>query len=84
MYCYDVLNDYILEILAAMLDEAIADLQRHPTHWTKLEACIYSFQSVAEHFEGIGSRTWVNWQLAIGKQVKITKYCYNDPNILSY
>ncbi|EDX12495.1 GD20201 [Drosophila simulans] len=52
MYCYDVLNDYILEILAAMLDEAIADLQRHPTHWTKLEACIYSFQSVAEHFGG--------------------------------
>ncbi|XP_016949181.1 importin-13 [Drosophila biarmipes] len=56
MYCYDVLNDYILEILAAMLDEAIADLQRHPTHWTKLEACIYSFQSVAEHFGGEESR----------------------------
>jgi len=56
MYCYDVLNDYILEILAAMLDEAIADLQRHRTHWTKLEACIYSFQSVAEHFGGEESR----------------------------
>ncbi|EDW67091.1 importin-13 [Drosophila virilis] len=56
MYCYDVLDDYILEILAAMLDEAIAELQTHPTHWTKLEACIYSFQSVAEHFGGEESR----------------------------
>ncbi|XP_020815162.1 importin-13-like isoform X2 [Drosophila serrata] len=56
MSCYDVLHGYILEILAAMLDEAIADLQRHPTHWTKLEACIYSFQSVADHFGGEESR----------------------------
>lgn len=56
MYCYDVLGDYILEILAAMLDEAIVELQTHPTHWTKLEACIYSFQSVAEHFGGEESR----------------------------
>ncbi|XP_034486188.1 importin-13 [Drosophila innubila] len=56
MYCYDVLHDYILEILAAMLDEAIGDLQTHPTHWTKLEACIYSFQSVAEHFGGEENR----------------------------
>ncbi|XP_001359959.2 importin-13 [Drosophila pseudoobscura] len=56
MYCYDVLHDYILVILSAMLDEAIADMQRHPTHWTKLEACIYSFQSVAEHFTNDTSR----------------------------
>ncbi|XP_068155353.1 importin-13 [Drosophila tropicalis] len=56
MYCYDVLHDYILEILAAMLDEAIAELQTNPTQWTKLEACIFSFQSVAEHFSGDESR----------------------------
>lgn len=56
MYCYDVLHDYILEILTSMLDEAIAELQTNPTHWTKLEACIYSFQSVAEHFSGEESR----------------------------
>ncbi|KAH8295021.1 hypothetical protein KR018_005942 [Drosophila ironensis] len=56
MYCYDVLHGYILEILAAMLDDALADLQRHPTHWTKLEACIFAFQSVAEHFGGEESR----------------------------
>jgi len=33
--------------------------------------------------EGIGSLIWINWQLAIGKQVKKTKYCINDPNIFS-
>ncbi|XP_054092172.1 importin-13 isoform X2 [Zeugodacus cucurbitae] len=52
MYCYDVLHEYILDILAAVLDETIAELQNNPTQWTKLEACIYSFQSVAEHFAG--------------------------------
>ncbi|KAH8382844.1 hypothetical protein KR009_005580 [Drosophila setifemur] len=56
MYCYDVLHDYILVVLASKLDEALADLQVNPTHWTKLEACIYSFQSVAEHFGGDESR----------------------------
>ncbi|XP_054731579.1 importin-13 isoform X2 [Anastrepha obliqua] len=50
MYCYDVLHEYILDILATVLDEIIAELQTNPTQWTKLEACIYSFQSVAEHF----------------------------------
>ena len=52
MYCYDVLHDYILDILAAVLDETIALMQTQPSQWTKLEACIYSFQSVAEHFGG--------------------------------
>ncbi|XP_065354856.1 importin-13 [Calliphora vicina] len=52
MYCYDVLHDHILDILSAVLDETIAQLQTNPTQWTKLEACIYSFQSVAEHFDG--------------------------------
>ncbi|ALC46488.1 cdm [Drosophila busckii] len=56
MYCYDVLQDFILVVLGNMLDEAIVELQQHPTHWTKLEACIYSFQSVAEHFNGEESR----------------------------
>ncbi|XP_011208225.2 importin-13 isoform X1 [Bactrocera dorsalis] len=52
MYCYDVLHEYILDILATVLDETIAEMQNNPTQWTKLEACIYSFQSVAEHFAG--------------------------------
>ncbi|XP_073817967.1 importin-13-like protein cdm [Musca autumnalis] len=52
MYCYDVLHDQILDILSAVLDETIAQLHSNPNQWTKLEACIYSFQSVAEHFDG--------------------------------
>lgn len=56
MYCYDVLHDYILDILAAVLDETIAEIQANPTHWTKLEACIYAFHSVAEHFGGMESK----------------------------
>ncbi|XP_030373790.1 importin-13 [Scaptodrosophila lebanonensis] len=56
MCCYDVLHDYILEILAQMLDEAISELQTNPTRWTKLEACIFAFQSVAEHFGGEESK----------------------------
>lgn len=52
MYCYDVLHNHILDILSDVLDETIAQLQTNPTQWTKLEACIYSFQSVSEHFDG--------------------------------
>uniref|UniRef100_A0A1B0G997 Importin-13 n=1 Tax=Glossina morsitans morsitans TaxID=37546 RepID=A0A1B0G997_GLOMM len=52
MYCYEVLRNDILDILSTVLDETIAQLQTNPTLWTKLEACIYAFQSVAEHFDG--------------------------------
>ncbi|XP_037947984.1 importin-13 [Teleopsis dalmanni] len=52
IYCYDVLHHYILDILAAVLDETLGEMQNNPTQWTKLEACIFSFQSVAEHFGG--------------------------------
>uniref|UniRef100_W8B5B8 Importin-13 n=1 Tax=Ceratitis capitata TaxID=7213 RepID=W8B5B8_CERCA len=56
MYCYDVLHEDILDILASILNETIAEVQANPTHWTKLEACIFSFQSVAEHFAGDESK----------------------------
>ncbi|XP_055905627.1 importin-13 [Eupeodes corollae] len=51
MYCFEVLHDYILNILASVLDETIAGIQANPTEWTKLEACIYAFHSVAEHID---------------------------------
>lgn len=56
MYCYEVLHNDILIILSTLLDEAVTDLQNNFDHWTKLEACIYAFQSVAELFDGEESK----------------------------
>lgn len=51
LYCFEVLHNHLLEILITNLDECIANIQRDPTQWTQLEACIYAIYSIAEHIE---------------------------------
>lgn len=51
MYCHEVLHNDILSILGVILDEAINELQTNFDNWTKLEACIFAFQSIAELFD---------------------------------
>lgn len=46
-----MLHDHLLEILITYLDECIINIQRDPTQWTQLEACIYAIYSIAEHIE---------------------------------
>lgn len=53
MYCFEVLHSDILNILVTLLDDAVAVLKNNFAQWTKLEACIYAFQSVAELFDGV-------------------------------
>lgn len=46
-----MLHNHLLEILFAYLDECIVNIQRDPTQWAPLEACIYAIYSIAEHIE---------------------------------
>lgn len=49
-FCYEVLGDPLLGHLSALLDEAIVAIQMDKErNWTKLEAVIYMFSSIAEH-----------------------------------
>lgn len=46
-----MLHNHLLEILITYLDECLVNIQRDPTQWTQLEACIYAIYSIAEHIE---------------------------------
>ncbi|XP_055377446.1 importin-13 [Condylostylus longicornis] len=52
LYCYDVLNYSILEILSETLEAAKSEMEVNPNSWTNLEACIYAFHSISEHIDG--------------------------------
>lgn len=49
LYCYEVLNDDILDIFYNLFQESIILVQNDMNEWPKLEACIYAFCAVAEH-----------------------------------
>lgn len=51
LYCYEVLHDHLLDILAVALDECAAAVRQDPSQWVRLEACIYAIYSVAEQIE---------------------------------
>lgn len=46
-----MLHNHLIEILITNLGECIVNIQRDPTQWTQLEACIYAIYSIAEHIE---------------------------------
>ena len=51
LFCYDVLNDRILAILAETLDEGIAAIQADISSWPKLEASIHAFCAISQQVD---------------------------------
>lgn len=49
IYCYEVLNEDILNITFGILQESLEAVQKDIIEWPRLEACIFTFYAVAEH-----------------------------------
>lgn len=52
MYCYNILNLEMLDILQTKLTEALAECNRNPIqHWNAVESCLHAFSAVSECIE---------------------------------
>lgn len=52
MYCYNVLNLELLDILSTQLNEAIQKCKNNnANHWNEIETCLHAFSAVAESIE---------------------------------
>lgn len=52
MYCYNVLNLELLDILSTQLSEALQKCNKHGTgYWNEIETCLHAFSAIAESIE---------------------------------
>lgn len=55
MYCYNVLNLELLDIIYTKLNEALQKCNNNGviirTHWNEIETCLHAFSAVAESIE---------------------------------
>lgn len=51
MYCYNVLNLEMLDIITTKLDEGIQKCAINRDHWNIIESCLHAFSAVAECIE---------------------------------
>lgn len=51
LFCYDVLNDLILKILAETLDAGIVAIQMNPSDWPVLEASIHAYCAISQQVD---------------------------------
>lgn len=51
MYCYNVLNLEMLDILSCKLDESLQNSQNAQIQWNEVETCLHAFGAVAECIE---------------------------------
>lgn len=52
MYCYNVLNLEMLDILQSKLTQALTECNKTPAqHWNAVESCLHAFASVSECIE---------------------------------
>lgn len=55
MYCYNVLNLELLDIIYTKLNEALQKCSNNgvviPTYWNQIETCLHAFSAVAESIE---------------------------------
>lgn len=55
MYCYNVLNLEMLDIISTKLNEALQKCNNNgtivPSYWNEIETCLHAFSAVAESIE---------------------------------
>ncbi|KAK5644398.1 hypothetical protein RI129_005698 [Pyrocoelia pectoralis] len=51
MYCYNVLNLEMLDILQSKVIEALVECNNSPLHWNAVESCLHAFAAVSECIE---------------------------------
>lgn len=51
MYCYNVLNLELLDILSTQLSEALQKCNSNGNSWNEIETCLHAFSAVAESIE---------------------------------
>lgn len=51
MYCYNVLNLEMLDILNLKLNEALGEALQDKTKWNRIESCLHAFSAIAESID---------------------------------